>query len=293
MKFPTGKKAMFGYGMLAGITLLGLAGAAVAPTALDIVMDNTTISTKDPNKAWVHFNKLAFLDEECWFATNAELTTDRPVTDGMVPLRQYFGLALTKFGYQTLTDAERTACGMTPPPAPTTAANGASIDAPNGSLVTTKGTWTFGTATSSGGNALMKDGVIAAGGYGVKLLWINNEIYTYTADTRWFHWTGSSWENIPAEQVPVPIVVSPVPTPTPVPVPVPVVLYYVSINGSALTRPLYDGTTFEATGIWRQLGSETVAVGTACEDAAPRKTTVEYHYTTNAGGKRGLAACSK
>lgn len=72
------------------------------------------------------------------------------------------------------------------------------------------------------------------------------------------------------------------------------------------TRPLFDGAKYEAcltnTTItdktlcnakphWVQLG--TVAVGTGCEPRTVRNSGggITYHYTTNAGGVRGLSVC--
>lgn len=59
-------------------------------------------------------------------------------------------------------------------------------------------------------------------------------------------------------------------------------VFSVKASGTATTRPLYDDAG-------KQIG--TVAVGAKCEVAVIRKTTVEYHYTTNAAGLRGQAVC--
>lgn len=72
------------------------------------------------------------------------------------------------------------------------------------------------------------------------------------------------------------------------------------------SRPLFDGAKYEAClgnqqitdkGVcnlkphWVQIG--TVAKGSACETRAVRISGggIEYHYTTNAGGVRGLSVC--
>lgn len=67
--------------------------------------------------------------------------------------------------------------------------------------------------------------------------------------------------------------------------------YHVQPAGTATTRPLYDGALWAASATWKQIG--TVPVNTPCESAVIRKTTVEYHYTTNTSKLRGLAACAQ
>lgn len=74
------------------------------------------------------------------------------------------------------------------------------------------------------------------------------------------------------------------------------------------TRPIFDGTKYEAclsnpsiadkkacnkSPHWKKIGD--VPKGTACEDAKikPLSKTIEYHFSTNAKGQRGLAACQK
>ena len=72
--------------------------------------------------------------------------------------------------------------------------------------------------------------------------------------------------------------------------PPPVYVFKVTPAGTATTRTLYDGAAYEANNkVWIPIG--VVAKDTACEPAVIRKTTLEYHYVTNAAGVRGLAAC--
>jgi len=87
----------------------------------------------------------------------------------------------------------------TPVPAP---APNVTITAPSGVVISPVGTWTFGTATrpdccysvTSGGNAIMLNGVHAGGGYGVNLTLAAGEIYTFNPfSLKWFRWAGTAW----------------------------------------------------------------------------------------------------
>src|SRR5437868_5417239 len=51
--------------------------------------------------------------------------------------------------------------------------DGSTITAPTGTLVTTAGTWSFGPATSTGGNAILLNGQQAGGGFGTNLYMLN------------------------------------------------------------------------------------------------------------------------
>lgn len=74
---------------------------------------------------------------------------------------------------------------VVPPPTVTT------VPAPAGTLTdATGGIWTFGAATSAGGNSLMLNGA-ATGGFGQTLQLTNGKVYTFTADGKWFVWNGS------------------------------------------------------------------------------------------------------
>jgi len=76
--------------------------------------------------------------------------------------------------------------------------DGSTITAPAGTLTTAQGTWSFGSATAAGGNALLLQGVQAAGGFGAQLLMQGGSLYTRTADAKWYRWSGTGWVNIPA-----------------------------------------------------------------------------------------------
>jgi len=48
--------------------------------------------------------------------------------------------------------------------------------------------WTIGA-----GNAILRNGAPAGGGYGTKILWKSGAIYVYGTDSNWYQWTGSGW----------------------------------------------------------------------------------------------------
>jgi len=82
-----------------------------------------------------------------------------------------------------------------PPPVvtPPLSTTSTTASAPTGSLTTAQGTWTFGTATAAGGNALLLNGINTGGGFGTKLVFSAGVLYTFTLDSRWFSWTGTGW----------------------------------------------------------------------------------------------------
>jgi hypothetical protein len=51
--------------------------------------------------------------------------------------------------------------------------------------------WTIGT-----NQAILRNGVQAAGGVGSKILWTSNTIYVLGIDSNWWQWTGSGWINV-------------------------------------------------------------------------------------------------
>jgi len=80
-----------------------------------------------------------------------------------------------------------------PPPSPPPTTNTEAV-APSGSLVTSQGKWTFGTATAAGGDALLLNGLNTGGGFGTKLVFTTaGVLYTFTLDGKWFSWTGTGW----------------------------------------------------------------------------------------------------
>jgi hypothetical protein len=63
-----------------------------------------------------------------------------------------------------------------------------------GSLVTTVGTWKFGSKTAPGGNQILLNGNPAGAGFGVELEVANGgNMYTKNALGTWYKWNGTSW----------------------------------------------------------------------------------------------------
>jgi galactose oxidase-like protein len=59
-------------------------------------------------------------------------------------------------------------------------------------IVDTSGAvWTIGP-----NQAILRNGLQAAGGWGSKMLWTSNTIYVLGTDSNWWQWTGSGWLNI-------------------------------------------------------------------------------------------------
>src|SRR5437588_677589 len=62
-----------------------------------------------------------------------------------------------------------------------------------GSLVTSAGTWTFGTVTNSFGNAILLNGQTTPIGWGTEIEVANgNQLYADNS-SGWYQWTGSGW----------------------------------------------------------------------------------------------------
>ena len=73
-----------------------------------------------------------------------------------------------------------------------------------GSLVTSAGTWAFGTATDTGGNAIMLNGASAGDGFGHMLeIDATGQMYTFTANGFWYVWGNGSWSRTTAPTLPV------------------------------------------------------------------------------------------
>jgi len=83
--------------------------------------------------------------------------------------------------------------------APQPATNGFSADGATllggsgGTLVTSDGTWTLGTATGSGNYFILLNGQVAGGGAAAELLIANGHLYADTVNGESYEWGGSSW----------------------------------------------------------------------------------------------------
>jgi len=90
-----------------------------------------------------------------------------------------------------------------PPPSPATSPDCSALTAGStGSLVTSAGTWTFGSKTASGGNQILLNGSPAGAGYGVELeVDSGGNMYTKNASGTWYEWKGTSWTltRVPAD----------------------------------------------------------------------------------------------
>jgi len=72
----------------------------------------------------------------------------------------------------------------------TTSSDGANVPLTASQIVDNYGAvWTIG-----GGNAILRNGVQAAGGYGSQIYWKSSTIYVLSGTT-WWQWTGSGWVN--------------------------------------------------------------------------------------------------
>ena len=92
--------------------------------------------------------------------------------------------------------------GVTPPPSavPTPPPSGTSADGtlvpPAGQVVDAAGAiWTL--AANQG---ILRNGALAGGGYGTKLLWSGSILYTFGLNNTWWQWTGSRWSNVGTTQ---------------------------------------------------------------------------------------------
>ena len=63
-----------------------------------------------------------------------------------------------------------------------------------GNLITSAGTWTFGTTTTPYGNLILVNGQSAAGGSAVELEVANQgHLYADNSQGQWWQWNGSGW----------------------------------------------------------------------------------------------------
>src|SRR5204863_9317210 len=82
-----------------------------------------------------------------------------------------------------------------PPPPPGVSPDGSILMAGSaGNLVTSAGTWTFGTTTTPYGNLILLNGQSAAGGSAVELEVANQgHLYADNSQGQWWAWNGSGW----------------------------------------------------------------------------------------------------
>src|SRR5207245_4767046 len=68
-----------------------------------------------------------------------------------------------------------------------------------GSLVTSAGTWTFGTATDPYGNIILLNGQSAGSGYSTELEVANSGHVYAGSNGQWWEWSGTGWAGTGAE----------------------------------------------------------------------------------------------
>jgi hypothetical protein len=77
---------------------------------------------------------------------------------------------------------------------------------PSGTLTSSQGTWSFGTATGPGGNALLLNGANTGGGFGTKLYLTSGNVFTATAQHLCYQWTpngtGGNWGSVALSNCP-------------------------------------------------------------------------------------------
>ena len=79
--------------------------------------------------------------------------------------------------------------------------DGVSVNAGSGgTLLTTSGTWNFGSSTNSSGNQILVNGSPASTGFGTLLLVYNTgHLYAKTLSGSWWVWTGTGWGFVSAD----------------------------------------------------------------------------------------------
>jgi len=108
--------------------------------------------------------------------------------------------ALNQTGTSTVTTTVTDAVGLTATTSFTLTVNPISPDgayifaSTGGSLVSSAGTWTFGTATGPGGNVILLNGAQAGNITAYFLLVYNKgQVYAYDTQRQWYLWNGVGW----------------------------------------------------------------------------------------------------
>ena len=97
-----------------------------------------------------------------------------------------------------------------PPPPPTTPSPDGTLVPGASQIVDSQGAvWTIGA-----GQAILRNGMMAADGYGTKILWSGGTIYVLGLSNTWWKWLGPGWTNVGATQPGVSITPPPTPPPT-------------------------------------------------------------------------------
>src|SRR2546421_615542 len=73
-----------------------------------------------------------------------------------------------------------------------------------GSLLTSAGTWSFGTATDLSGNIILLNGQSAGNGYSTELEVANSGHMYAGSNGQWWEWSGTGWAGSAAPPSPTP-----------------------------------------------------------------------------------------
>ncbi|MEP6914012.1 MAG: hypothetical protein ABJC89_00130 [Acidobacteriota bacterium] len=85
--------------------------------------------------------------------------------------------------------------GSTTTPPPGTSANGTMVPGAAQIVDSLGAVWTIG-----GSQAILRNGTLAAAGYGTKILWTSNTIYVFGLNGTWWKWLGSGWASVGSTQ---------------------------------------------------------------------------------------------
>jgi subtilisin family serine protease len=81
--------------------------------------------------------------------------------------------------------------GGTPGGGPGTSPNGTTVPPASQIVDAQGGVWTIG-----GSQMILRNGQLAASGYGSQILWLNGAIYVFGTDSNWYRWTSAGWNNV-------------------------------------------------------------------------------------------------
>lgn len=193
---------------LAGMLSTAAIGYAAAPMILEEVLNRVQTYSIDNDKFWLAWDTSIFPAFGCAYF-NPTLISQR-VRLGRTPLGNYMNMQRAKESVtgkiEPLTPDQQVFCnylitgtGWTDPTLPVATPPvvvppvvvippSTVVTAPAGTLTdATGGIWTFGAATSAGGNVIVLNGT-ATTGFGKTLQLTNGKVYTFTADGKWFVW---------------------------------------------------------------------------------------------------------
>jgi hypothetical protein len=185
------------------MSLLDASGAEVNKTALNSIFNNVTVvfpvqvlGTTVPKVRVVingiGTNAQGVADLDSSITLNYLLSPAYVAVAGSNPTFVY---APMSFSPTLVASAPMPVLVPPPLPAPGLSPDGTLVLGPNGSLVTTAGTWTFGPVAGPAW-LIFLNGKQAADGAGMALLYKGGAVYTRYGTT-WYKW-GNGWTQVPA-----------------------------------------------------------------------------------------------